>query len=196
MKDVRVILVGGTSHAGKSSVAHLLAARPGWTSESTDRLGRHPGRPWRDEGEVPPHVREHFLTLDDAALLESVIAHYRNMLPSIVALVRKHVDDPGAPRLVLEGSGIWPDTIAPLLSSEVAGLWLTIPDALLTARMFCESRHAERDAEGQRLIERFRDRAVNFNRAMMERVEALGLQSLEVREGRTVEEVAAECLSI
>ncbi len=196
MKDVRVILVGGTSHAGKSSVARVLAARPGWTSESTDRLGRHPGRPWRDVGEVPPHVREHFLTLDDAALLESVITHYTNMFPAIEALARKHADHSAEPRLVLEGSGVWPDTIAPLLSEQIAGIWLTIPDALLTKRMFHESRHAERDAEGRRLIERFRDRAINFNRAMMARVQALGLRSLEVREGMTAEEMAEACLAM
>jgi 2-phosphoglycerate kinase len=195
MDDVRVILVGGTSHAGKSSVALVLSARSGWTSESTDRLGRHPGRPWRDAGEVPPHVREHFLTLDDAALLDSVITHYRNMFPAIETLVRKHADSAQEPRLVLEGSGIWPDTIAPLLSPQIAGIWLTIPDALLTERMFRESLHAERDAEGQRLIERFRDRAIAFNRAMMERVRALNLSWLEVSAAMTAKEVAEACLA-
>jgi 2-phosphoglycerate kinase len=196
MTGARVILVGGTSHAGKSSVASLLAARPGWTSLSTDKLGRHPGRPWRDEGEVPPHVREHFLALDDAALLESVLTHYHSMLPLIEIEVRRHADDGAAPRLVLEGSGVWPDTIAPLLSAQVAGIWLAISDDLITTRMFRESCHAERDAEARRLIERFRDRAINFNRVMMERVRALNLPWLDVREAMTVEEVAERCQSL
>src|ERR1700722_7640133 len=102
MSDHRVILIGGTSHSGTSALARHVGVRPGWVHVSTDSLARHPGRPWRDEGEVPPHVMEHFLNLADEALLDSVLAHYRTMRPTIEALIRKHADNESEDRLVLE----------------------------------------------------------------------------------------------
>lgn len=44
---MKVILIGGSSHAGKSTVAESLAAKLGWSYLSTDRLAAHPGLPLR-----------------------------------------------------------------------------------------------------------------------------------------------------
>ena len=50
--DVNVVLIGGSSHAGKSTVSESLAATLGWEHLSTDRQAAHPGRPWRPVPEV------------------------------------------------------------------------------------------------------------------------------------------------
>src|SRR5690606_41921201 len=64
IRDVRVLLIGGTSHAGKSSAARAVGDRLGFECRTTDRLARHPGRPWRTPvWEVPPHVAEHYRAL-------------------------------------------------------------------------------------------------------------------------------------
>ena len=57
MRTVAVVLIGGTSHVGKSTVARALATSLGFRHVSTDRLARHPGRPWTT---TRPHVREHY----------------------------------------------------------------------------------------------------------------------------------------
>lgn len=46
INETRVILIGGSSHAGKSTLAQALAAELGWSYGSTDKRARHPGRPW------------------------------------------------------------------------------------------------------------------------------------------------------
>ena len=54
MAELRVVLIGGTSNTGKSSVAQVVAERLEFAYRSTDGLARHPGRPWRTpEWEVP-----------------------------------------------------------------------------------------------------------------------------------------------
>ena len=69
----RVVLIGGTSHVGKSTLSESLAARLGWTRISTDTLARHPGRPWKPAPEkVPDHVAEHYLSLSVNELIEDV----------------------------------------------------------------------------------------------------------------------------
>jgi 2-phosphoglycerate kinase len=47
MHRARVVLIGGTSNVGKSTVAQAVAERLGFEYLSTDELARHPGRPWR-----------------------------------------------------------------------------------------------------------------------------------------------------
>jgi 2-phosphoglycerate kinase len=46
INETRVILIGGSSHVGKSTLGQSLAAKLGWSYCSTDKLARHPGRPW------------------------------------------------------------------------------------------------------------------------------------------------------
>lgn len=63
MPDPKVILLGGTSHAGKSTLARAVASSLGWRTLSTDQLARHPGRPWALPPQfVPTHVDEHYRT--------------------------------------------------------------------------------------------------------------------------------------
>ena len=105
--NLRVILIGGSSHAGKSTVSESLAAKLGWSHLSTDRLAAHPGRPWRrTPGEkVMDIVADHYLNLSVDELMEDVLRHYwANVWPKVVKIVASHVHDPSATGLVLEGS--------------------------------------------------------------------------------------------
>ncbi|MGH3312924.1 MAG: hypothetical protein ACRDP3_20470, partial [Streptomyces sp.] len=74
MRDVRVVLIGGTSNVGKTTVAQEIADRFGFEQLSTDGLARHPGRPWRTpEWEVPAHVAEHYGSLTVDEMITSVL---------------------------------------------------------------------------------------------------------------------------
>jgi cytidylate kinase len=86
MSDVRVVLIGGTSNTGKSTIARTLAERLGYEYASTDLLARHPGHPWRTtEREVPAAVAEHYGSLTVDELIGSVLAHYERLWPRIEA---------------------------------------------------------------------------------------------------------------
>ena len=119
---MRVVLIGGSSHVGKSSLAESLAANLGWTHISTDSLARHPGRPWKPHPEkVPDDVAEHYLSLSVDELITDVLRHYRvNVWPRVEAIVASHIDKTSTARIVLEGSALWPEfvTIPPWTSTE------------------------------------------------------------------------------
>jgi 2-phosphoglycerate kinase len=177
---MRVLLIGGTSHAGKSSVARALANREGWIHRSTDHLARHPGRPW---GEVPTHVPEHYLTLDMGALMASVLAHYRKLWPEIEALVAKHANDESTPRLVLEGSALLPENLARLVRPSVRVIWLSVKDNAATQRIRDSSDHADRSEREKAAIDKFIARTLAFNQVMTEEASALGLATIESTDG-------------
>jgi 2-phosphoglycerate kinase len=191
--DIRVILIGGTSHTGKSTLAGHLAQQPGWTHVSTDSLARHPGRPWGATG-ARPHVARHYLELSDGELLRSVLTHYRNMWPLTERLVRKHATDRTAPRLVLEGSGLLPENLVFLSIPGTAFIWLTGDAALFRSRIYKESAYDKQSEQQRKMIDAFVTRTANFDRAMMVSIREFNLPFVEVPEHIGIDELARECV--
>lgn len=166
---MKVLLIGGTSHVGKSTWGERLAREQGWRHLSTDQLARHPGRPWRsDQQPLPDDVIDHYSGRhgDGAAeaLVAAVLHHYRhNVWPIVAALVRSHVNNPFDPGLVLEGSAILPDQALVAQFARCHGVWLTAADATIRERLLQESRYDTRNAGEQRLIEAFLGRTLAFD---------------------------------
>lgn len=196
LTHLRIILIGGTSHVGKSSVAKHIASVLAWEYLSTDRLAKHPGRPWRHDGvAVASHVTEHYAKLSVEELLSDVLGHYeRNVLPQVETLVRTRLSDPAATGLVLEGSALWPGSIAPLLTAHLGGLWLTADDKLLTSRIHINSRYTERTVPEQLLIDKFLQRTLAYAHRMDCAITDHGLRRVSVSAEETVEAVASRCL--
>lgn len=190
---MRVLLIGGSSNAGKSTVASILGARPGWTSWSTDKMARHPGRPWPVVGQpVKPHVAAHYGTFSQGELIRSVLTHYRNMEPLIRRLVENHRRD--GDRLVLEGSGLLPETVATFDMPDVGAIWLTARDDTFRARIHRESGYDGLDAQGRALVDAFVGRTLLYNRHMLREAEARGLPVLAVSDDMLPTDVARAVL--
>ena len=187
----RVILIGGTSSLGKSTLAAALSRRLGWPQRSTDTLARHPGRPWPAElVAARPHVEEHYRTLDVDQLMTSVLTHYRATIwPLTTALLSEHVGP-----LVLEGSALLPELVAPLRRPGVSAVWLTGGDALIAARIHAQSGFGVADAAGRALIDKFTARSQAFNTLTIAEVRRLGLAGIAVDESSTVEALVDACL--
>jgi cytidylate kinase len=179
---VRVLLIGGTSNVGKSTVAAVLAERLGFEHRSTDFLARHPGRPWRTpDREVPPHVAEHYSTLSVDELIASVLAHYERLWPRIEELVH------GADGLVLEGSALWPARVATL--TGVPAVWLAAGDGVIRSRIQTAGHYAGATADERALMDKFIARTERFQQLVLADVERLGLTRVDV-DGRSVAELA------
>ena len=190
---MQCLMIGGASHVGKSTLAAAWGAKLGWPVISTDRLGRHPGRPWPAQGRaVPPHVAEHHATHDAEALLESNLEHYRAMWPLIETLVTAHLTAPMG-RLIVEGSGCWPDQMRQTALPGTAALWLVATDDQIANRIRAESGYAAADPAAQFAIDRFIARSQLFNRRLAERLAALGLPATEVRETERFTDTISRC---
>ena len=182
---INVILIGGSSHTGKSTAAAALAGQLGWTYRATDMLARHPGRPWKPAPEqVPPHVDEHYRTLSVDALIADVLRHYRdNVWPQIEEIVARHATDPTHGGLVLEGSAILPELAAALDRDTIALVWLTADNELFRARIYAESGYAGKTEAEQVLIDKFLARTSRFNQRLEQEIERLSLTGLAVSDG-------------
>lgn len=188
---LRVILIGGPSNVGKSTLAQSVAARLGWHSIATDTLARHPGRPW---GHVRPHVVEHYLTLSPDELFAAVVRHYRSMWPNICDIIAAHASDPAAECLVMEGSAIWPESVATLQRADVGAIWLRASDAFLRERITRASGFDHATAQEQTMIEKFLGRTYRYNARMMDLVQQFHLPWIDIEASSSLEELTDACL--
>lgn len=191
-----MILIGGSSHVGKSTVAESLATALGWTHISTDRLERHPGRPWASiPNQVPDHVSEHYLSLTVDELIEDVLRHYKlNVWPKVEAIIASHLNDPTASGMVLEGSALWPDFVSNLDFTKVAAIWLTASDELFQLRIHANSLYTSKSPRERTMIDKFLERSLAYDKRMVEAVNRHRLNLLDVTHC-DVNQLAQICLS-
>ena len=201
MRDVhpntRVILIGGSSHSGKSALSESIAANLGWNRISTDTLARHPGRPWRPEPEkVPDHVAEHYLSLSVEELIQDVLHHYRvNVWPKVEKIVASHINDPSRGGLIIEGSALWPELVATLDFDNIVSLWLTASEAVFQQRIRDESLYHSKTLRKRRMIDKFLERTLVYNAQMIEIANQHGFILVDVQQSN-VKELTKRCLSI
>ncbi len=196
--DTRVILIGGTSHAGKSTLAQALASKLEWCLISTDSLAAHPGRPWK-KGTRPlsKEVADYYLSLSVEELIRDVLRHYSGMWPGIDALVRKHATNHTADRMVLEGSALWPERVHALRDlNNLAMFWLTADDDLIESRILAQSRYEDGTSTEKAPVEKFVARSIRYNELMVSAVNKLGLVSIDVGRASSLDELASQCIEL
>ena len=193
---MRVILIGGSSHVGKSTVSESLAAALEWGHVSTDSLARHPGRPWKPALEkVPDDVAKHYLCLPVGELVEDVLRHYRvNVWPKVESIIASHSTDTSTTGLVLEGSALWPELVASLDFDRVAAVWLTASEEVFRQRIHGESLYSTKSPRERMMIDKFLERTLAYNARMVDAVNQHGFILVDVLESNVME-LTERCLS-
>ena len=191
-----MILIGGSSHVGKSAVSESLAARLGWAHISTDTLARHPGRPWKPAPEkVPNGVAEHYLCLSVDELIEDVLRHYRTKVwPKVKAIIALHANKTSTTGVVLEGSALWPEFVASLDFDDITALWLTASEEIFRRRIHDGSLYRSKPPRERMMINKFLERTLAYNARMVQAVSENGFILVDVLQN-SVSELAERCLS-
>ena len=176
-----MILIGGTSHVGKSTLGRQLADDLAWNYLSTDQLARHPGRPWKvGDRLVPCDVAEHYTKLSVPELTESVLVHYRsNVWPIIDAIVKSRLNNPFDLGLVFEGSAILPELYRMAGYARVKAFWLTAPTSTVAERIKQNSNYETATEAERRLVDAFLDRSIAFDRTITQSAKSNGQIVLE-----------------
>jgi len=197
-RNLRVIIIGGSSHVGKSTLAQSLASQLGWSHISTDSLARHPGRPWQSKPKtVPKHVADHYLSLSADELITDVLRHYRdNVWRLIKDIVTSHATDLSTDKLIMEGSAILPELVMTLNLDNVAAIWLTASNELFEQRIFTASQYEAKSPREKEMVAKFLERTHLYNERMMEAVNRLGLVSMDIESTSSLDELCDTCLEL
>jgi 2-phosphoglycerate kinase len=197
MKSKKLILIGGASHTGKSTLARSIAAHLNWNYCSTDQMARHPGQPWQTKlADIPKHAVEHYQLLSADELIEDVIHHYReNVWQSIEDMVTSHLNNPSSEKMAIEGSALLPELVNTLKSDNISRIWLTASNEFLRQRIYTESQYQTKSPFEQISIDKFWQRNCLLNDRIIESVNRLGLVSFDVEQVATPDESIDRCLS-
>ncbi len=194
--DINVILIGGSSHVGKTTVSESLAAALGWGHVSTDRLARHPGRPWKSAPEkVPDQVAKHYLCLSSDELIDDVLWHYRtNVWPKVEAIIASHSTDTSTTGIILEGSALWPEFVASLDFDKIAAIWLTASEEVFRRRIHVGSLYMSKSPRERMMIDKFLERTLTYNARMVDVVNQHGFILVDVMKSNATE-LTERCLA-
>lgn len=196
----RIILIGGSSHVGKSTLGRSITEKIGGRCLSTDSLARHPGRPWvsANKSYIPEHVKEHYRNLSIDALFLDVLSHYeKNVLPQVEAIVHSHASDLSKECLIIEGSALYPTLVDNLVKyNSIKAIWLTASNRLFRNRIKHESNFDRVGEDEKYLIQKFLDRTLLYNQCMRQEVDRLGFLCLDVESVSTTDELADKCLKL
>lgn len=178
----KVYLIGGTSHAGKSTVAQALSDKLCWDYQPTDKLARHPGRPWRPDREpVKRFVAHHYLSHTPDELVASVIHHFKkNVWPLVLEIVTERATKPLTNCLVMEGAALLPDLVTQLGFENVASVWLTASDGFFRQRIHQSSLYEIKSEEEKELIDRFIERERSISQRTQETVSTFDLPIIDI----------------
>ncbi|WP_332305499.1 hypothetical protein [Rhizobium sp. GR12] len=181
------ILISGTSHVGKSTLAALLSAKLGCEAISTDGLARHPGRPWPG---IPAPVEEYYRQLSADTIYWFLKVHHQNIWP----LIRARIDSrSGTGKLtVFEGAALRPELIAPLLEDTTAGVFLHAENDFLLERMRSEARYEDAAADQRRIMDAFIERSLRENTEMLASARQHGMQLVDVAKPTALERLVIE----
>jgi 2-phosphoglycerate kinase len=198
LDDRKLLLIGGSSHVGKSTLAQSLASHLRWNYCSTDKLARHPGRPWQAKIEdIPKHVADHYQFLSADELIEDVLYHYRkNVWQLIEDIVTSHATDASSEKMVMEGSALLPELVITLNFHNISTIWLTASNEFLRRRIYTTSQYETKSTYEKMLVDKFWERNCLYNDRIIDAVNRLGLVSLDVENASSVDELMSRCMFV
>ena len=194
----KVVLIGGPTSVGKSTVARCIAARYQYNCIPTDDIGKairavttvqtHPAlHAFKDKD-----YQEYFATISVDLLINHARQSHEIIWPALEMIIRTHATwgDP----LVLEGYALWPDWVLAADFTSTGAVWLTFDDDLLEARIRSQASFYEGASDEQALIVNFLRRSSRFNQLMVESALECGAAVIRVKLGHSVEDVADRCV--
>jgi 2-phosphoglycerate kinase len=198
MKSKKILLIGGASHTGKSTLARSLADHFNWNYCATDKLARHPGRPWQPQfTDIPKHVVDHYYLLSATELIEDVVNHYRqNVWPQVAEIVKTQVIDRQDQGTIIEGSALLPELVNTLKLDNITSIWLTASDEFLRQRIYLSSQYSSKSTDEQMLIDKFWERNCLLNDQIIAAVDRSRLVTLNIKAAATTSELISQCLSL
>lgn len=181
------ILISGTSHVGKTTLAKQLSAKLRCETISTDSLARHPGRPWPA---IPGPVEEYYKSLSPETIHWFLRVHHQNIWPLIQSLLDKRA---GTGELtVFEGAALRPEYISPLIGRSVAGIFLHAENELLLKRMRREAAYDDGNADRRQLIDAFIERSLRENTEMFAAAREHGLRVVDATDPEAIADFISE----
>ncbi len=184
------LLIFGSSHVGKSTLAQRVGATLRWPVYSTDKMGRHPGRPWPD---VKAPVKEFYERLSPETIYWFLRTHHENMWPLLSTRIESFLAEDQD--FILEGAALRPENLSLLAPKDILIVGLSAQAEVLRERMQDASGYADLPEERRRIIDAFIARSLRDASTLTAKARELGMRVIDVTEQATFDTLAIELTS-
>jgi 2-phosphoglycerate kinase len=192
-----VYWIGGGSGAGKSTIAHRIAAEHGLQLYATDDvMADHARR--STPGDCP--LLHEFMTMDmderwvnrsPREMLETFHWFRGEGFGMIIEDILRLFSEPG---MIVEGLRLLPHLVKPLLAGRSQAVWLLptpeFRQAVFDSRGGPQWRFIAKTSDPQRALRNLLERDAMFTQRLSEETQRLGLNMIEVDPKVTVDELA------
>ena len=132
IKNVKIILIGGSPMSGKSTLARKIACKYAMGNISTDDIGEILQINWDINPMKEFNYQDYYTKKQIKDLTEEAYEYHKNMVPAILKLIEIH-STWGNPA-VIEGWALYPNMVKGL-EKGIKKLWLISDEALLRKRL-------------------------------------------------------------
>ncbi len=191
-----VLWIGGSTCAGKSSVADVIASKYGLAVYHYDRREPdHTARRSMSPGKFPALTSFLSMSMDERWVLRSPDAMAQNVVASWTERFPLVIEDllvmPGDSRILAEGPGLFPQLVFPLLSSLYQAIWLIASKEVIQAvRIRRPSVIRRETSDPDRAVENIINRDMHLAKYNRQQAAELGLAAYEVDWSKPIDEVA------
>jgi shikimate kinase len=189
-----VLWIGGATDSGKTTVSRIIAEKNGFQIYNYDR---------RDLPQIQQLAQsnpkyKNFLTAsmdekwvhpEPEDLLQFTLQAFRDRFPLVIEELTAL---PKEPMIVVEGHGLIPELVVPVLSSNHHAIWLVPSEEFKLASMKRRYKPSFLDetTDKDRAIKNVLTRDMLLAELVMAQVQSFGQKVLQIDGSRTVEEVA------
>ena len=189
----KVILIGGTPGAGKTTLGSTLAAKLGITSLTIDDLvtaaiavttpETHPGLHVMRKG---PHY-EYYTNSSVDELITDATARHEATWPMVKQVIQKYVKRGSG--IVIDGWHLRPSWVNQLDLENVWSGWLVISPVVLEQRERKNVGWLKKSANPEKMFENFMGRSLWYNNLIKEEATTLNMNILPQDGNKSVEEL-------
>ena len=201
MVETKVVLIGGTSGAGKTTLGRALAAKLGIASLTVDDLQiaaravttpeSHPGLHVMNI----PTAHEYFTSSTVDELTADATAQHEAMRPAIERVVRVRANS--GPSIVIDGWYMRPRWMGEMDFENVVSFWIVADPAVLEARERVLGKEwMAQSSDPERMFQNFLGRSLWYNDLIRRQAEELGHTVLHQDGSVSVEEMCDMALSL
>jgi adenylate kinase family enzyme len=196
--DPRVLLIGGAPLSGKTTVAQTIGRLLGLPVVSTDLLGEAARAVTDPSNRADLHAcgagdhRQYYTNHSPVQLLEHALRAHNALWPAIEAVIGRRLDWEGS--AIIEGWALLPERVAKVQSPCLRCVWVTVPGAVLVARLMAQSGFAREACDPDLVCDRFIARSLLMNKWLHEQLNTWQLPLVELTGSESPEEVSCLCL--
>lgn len=194
LKNIKVILIGGSPMSGKTTLAIKLAAKYEYGCVSTDDIGEIVGTVTDVNPMKGIDYREYYVNQSIRDLINDTSQYHQRIWPSIKHLIGIHCK--WSTPIVIEGWALYPKLVKSIMCKDIKKIWLVSDKDVLEKRLTnCKDFYQGASCE-EAMITKYLQRSIWHNEKIFNEITEIKDDYISVTKDLPEEEMVRRAIEI